>query len=121
MKKWRAFSLAGRALGVAALFLLAPGLALAGPSVRAGSTTTQVSSARSSQTVSYRGAWAPTTVSLAVAQPSPRPAKGPLAVTLRGPDGQARRFPVEGGRSAIYYTDVVIRPGQSVTIRLVAR
>jgi hypothetical protein len=35
---------------------------------------------------------------------------------LRGPDGQTRRFPVEGGRASIRYTQVVVKPGQSVTL-----
>jgi hypothetical protein len=41
-------------------------------------------------------------------------------VNLRSPDGQVRRFPVEGGLKAIEVTRVVIRPGQSVTIRWMA-
>ena len=44
---------------------------------------------------------------------SPQPT---FYAVLRGPDGQTRRFPVEGGRSAIRYTQVVVHPGQSVTI-----
>ena len=40
-------------------------------------------------------------------------------VRLRGPDGQVRSYPIEGGRSAVTYTNLVLHPGQSVTIRLV--
>jgi hypothetical protein len=49
-----------------------------------------------------------------------QPAKAPVYVNLQGPDGQKRRFLVEGGREAIQTQQVVIRPGQSVTLRWVA-
>lgn len=47
----------------------------------------------------------------------------PYTVTLRGSDGGVRRFPVEGGPAAIEYRSapVVLRPGQSVTLRWVAK
>jgi hypothetical protein len=45
-----------------------------------------------------------------------RQAEPPFYAVLRGPDGQTRRFPVEGGRASITYTQVVVQPGQSVTI-----
>jgi hypothetical protein len=45
-----------------------------------------------------------------------RQAEPPFYAVLRGPDGQTRRFPVEGGRASITYTQVVVHPGQSVTI-----
>jgi hypothetical protein len=61
----------------------------------------------------------PAAVSIVVAPPAPV-AEEPLSVDLRGPDGQIRRFPVEGGRAAIQTTQVVLRPGESVTIRWVA-
>jgi hypothetical protein len=50
-----------------------------------------------------------------------QPAKEPVYVDLRGPDGQVRRFLVEGGREAIQYRQVTLRPGESVTIRLAAK
>jgi len=60
-------------------------------------------------------------VTLSVVANPPSPAQAPLKVTLRGPDGQARNFSVEGGTSSIEYPrTVVIRPGQSVTLRWVA-
>ena len=37
-------------------------------------------------------------------------------VDVRGPDGQMRRFPVEGGRAAIQYRDGFLRPGDMLTI-----
>jgi hypothetical protein len=40
-------------------------------------------------------------------------------VILRGPDGQVRRFPIEGGRAAIQVRQVVLRVGESVTIHWV--
>jgi hypothetical protein len=60
--------------------------------------------------------------SFAVVVTSTRPAE-PYYVTIRGPDGEVRRFPVEGGPAAIQYQSapVVLRPGESVTLRLVAR
>jgi hypothetical protein len=40
-------------------------------------------------------------------------------VNLRGPDGQVRRFPVEGGRQAIQSPQVIVlRPGSTVTVRV---
>jgi hypothetical protein len=58
-------------------------------------------------------------VSVRVSIPG-QPAKAPVYVTLRGPDGTMRRFLVEGGREAIQSSQVVLRPGQSMTIRWVA-
>jgi hypothetical protein len=51
---------------------------------------------------------------------APQAAMKPAQVALRGPDGQVRRFPVVGGRDAIQYRQVVLRPGQSLTIQWVA-
>jgi hypothetical protein len=51
--------------------------------------------------------------------PATRVVSEQVYVRLRGPDGQVRSYPIEGGRSAITYTNVVLSPGQSVTIRLV--
>jgi hypothetical protein len=45
----------------------------------------------------------------------------PAYVTLRGPDGQLRRFPVEGGAGAVPARIVVLRPGESVSIRVAAK
>jgi hypothetical protein len=51
--------------------------------------------------------------------PAPRPAPAPFAVAIRGPDGQVRRFAVEGGRAAIQAPPVVVlHPGESVTVQL---
>ena len=65
-----------------------------------------------------RAAAAAVTVSVAVTPP--RAAKEVVYVNLRGPDGQVRRFPVEGGREAIQSPQVIVlRPGASVTVRWV--
>jgi hypothetical protein len=58
---------------------------------------------------------APVVISVQV-QPAARAVVEPVYVTLRGPDGQARRFPVEGGTTAIRTRDFVLHPGESVTV-----
>ncbi len=39
-------------------------------------------------------------------------------LTLQGPDGKVRAFPVEGGRHAIVVREVTLTPGERVTINL---
>lgn len=64
------------------------------------------------------GASGPVTISVAVTPP--QVSKEVVYVNLRGPDGQVRRFPVEGGREAIQPPQVIVlRPGASVTVRWV--
>jgi hypothetical protein len=60
----------------------------------------------------------PVAITVAVTKPAqPRPE--PVYVDLRGPDGQVRRFAVEGGREVIRTQPVmVLRPGQSVTVQV---
>lgn len=61
----------------------------------------------------------PVTVSVVVTPP--RVAEERFYVNLRGPDGELRRYPVEGGRAAIQTPEVIVlRPGTSVTIRWMA-
>jgi hypothetical protein len=48
------------------------------------------------------------------------PATEPLVVGIRGPNGEVRRFPVEGGSSAIQSGQIVLRPGQSITVQWTA-
>jgi hypothetical protein len=55
-------------------------------------------------------------VAVVVATPAPT-APEPFSVDIRGPDGQVRRFPVEGGRAAIQYRQVILHPGDMLTIR----
>ena len=72
---------------------------------------------------------APTPIVRAMPQAAPysvvvnmpvQPPSKPFYVDLRGPDGQVRRFPVEGGRAAIRYRQVVLHPGETLTIHWVA-
>jgi hypothetical protein len=62
----------------------------------------------------------PVTITIDV-EKSAQPMKDSLTVRLRGPDGQVRRYPVEGGWKSIQIArPVVLRPGQTITIRWVA-
>jgi hypothetical protein len=47
------------------------------------------------------------------------PSKAPTMVTLRGPDGTVRRFPLEGD-VVVLSSPVVVRPGKTLTIWWVA-
>ncbi|MFO0878963.1 MAG: hypothetical protein U0840_16595 [Gemmataceae bacterium] len=40
----------------------------------------------------------------------------PFTVAIRGPDGEVRRYPVEGGPSAIVIRRYAVNPGQVLTI-----
>jgi hypothetical protein len=109
--------LKGAGLAAAALLLLAPQVLAGGGGGTYHSTNRVVS----------RSAPAPSVVAPAVARSvsavvtiPPQPAKTSVYVNLRGPDGEVRRFLVEGGRAAIQYRQVVLHPGQSVTIHWVS-
>ncbi len=54
----------------------------------------------------------PLTVVVAVPEPAP------LSVAVRAPDGTVRNFALEGGREAIQTRQVIVRPGEAVTINL---
>jgi hypothetical protein len=114
--KSKTFSAFGMAFAV---FVLSSATADAGEHVRSGGGTITRSSQPSPAPASVVRA-APIRMTIQVAPAAPQPTKAPLEVNLRGPDGQVRRFPVEGGYAAIRWTQVVIRPGQSVTIRWMA-
>jgi hypothetical protein len=112
----RAPCLKGAGLAAAALLLAPPVLAGGG-----GGTY------HSTSQVVARPAPAPSVVAPALARPvsvvvtiSPQPAKKPVYVNLRGPDGEVRRFLLEGGRAAIQDRQLALRPGQWVTISWVA-
>ena len=108
-------SVKGALLSAAALVLLSPPV-LAGKQSTAP-TWPPPPSHRAPVTV-VQGAAAPVTVSVAVTPP--QAAKEVVYVNLRGPDGQVRRFPVEGGREAIQSPQVIVlRPGATVTVRWV--
>ncbi|MFO0927501.1 MAG: hypothetical protein U0736_10745 [Gemmataceae bacterium] len=40
-------------------------------------------------------------------------------IAIRGPDGEVRRFPLEGGPSSIVVRQYTITPGQAVTVQVV--
>ncbi len=114
---WRSVPFVKEAALVAAAFLLAI------PPARAGDkehgATRRTPSAQSAHTHVVRAAPQPAAISVVVTTPA-RPAQKPVYVDLLGPDGQVRRFLVEGGRAAIQFQQVVLRPGQSLTIRWLA-
>jgi hypothetical protein len=113
----RGSSLARATVLLMAAFLLMVSEALAGPSARAGD---QPAAQRRPAAVSVvRTVSVPVSITV-VAPTQARPAVEPLSVNLRGPDGQVRRFAVEGGRDAIQVRQVVLRPGTSVTIQWTA-
>ena len=103
----------GAVLALAAFLLLGSSL-LAGPGVPGRIHTT--SSPQPAPATVARVTPSAMTIAIVV-EPPPRPATEPLTVGLRGPDGQVRRFPVEGGREAIQVRSVTLRAGESVTIR----
>lgn len=39
-------------------------------------------------------------------------------VTIRGPDGKVRSFPIVGGRKAIKARTIIVRPGQSLNLTI---
>ncbi len=49
--------------------------------------------------------------------PAQATTKAPL-VSIQGPNGETRQFPLVGGQSAIVVRDVVVHPGEKVTIRI---
>ena len=116
---WRSVSLVKGVVLVGATFLLMAPRVLAGPAVRAGDAHNALQPSPPPQPAPVvRAVPVPVSVSVAVTIMR-QPMREPVFVTLRGPDGQLRRFPVEGGREAIEYEQFVLRPGQSVTIRWV--
>jgi hypothetical protein len=99
-----------------ALLVMAPE-AVAGEHVRAGDQTYRRSSTASAPAVRRTAYVAPSPVTISIAvQPPARTAVEPVYVTLRGPDGQVRRFPIEGGSAAIQSRQVVLHPGESLTV-----
>jgi hypothetical protein len=102
-------------LAMAGLLSLLP-QAWAGEHVRGGDKQT----AKSQTAVAHT---APRPVSLSVAVTTvPPPARPTTFVDLRGPTGEVRRFALQGGSEVIQTQSVIVlRPGQSVTIRWVAR
>jgi hypothetical protein len=112
------------AFRVKGIILTAAVLALAVPQLRAGDRVhTRSSAATSYQTPTVivpAGRFAPFSVSVTVVAPA-QPAQEPLSVDIRGTDGLVRRFPVEGGQGAIQTRQLVLRPGESVSVQIAAK
>ena len=94
------------------LFTVSP--VLAGEHVRAGDRATTRSQ--------YPSVSIPRALPLAqsisvVVTAASQAATEPLYVDIRSPDGQMRRFPVEGGRATIQYRQAILHPGDMLTIR----
>jgi hypothetical protein len=53
-----------------------------------------------------------------ISTPEPAAAPAPFSVAIRGPDGEVRRFPVEGGQAAIRVREITVQPGQQVAITI---
>jgi hypothetical protein len=110
---WRNVPFVKEAMLLAAAFLFVVPQVLAGDKEHAANqptTRSHLASAPVARAVSRAVA-----ISVVVTMPV-QPAKEPYYVNLRGPDGQVRRFPVEGGRAAIQYRQVVLHPGEMLTI-----
>jgi hypothetical protein len=126
--KWNTFSGSWTVAFVAAVFLLSPALVAAGDRYHGNPfqpPTHTASAYQAPAQPAFAPSARPSQVVISIGPPAPvraprQPAKEPLYVTLRGPDGQMRRFLVEGGRAAIQAPQVVLHPGESVTIRWVA-
>jgi len=107
----------GAALVVAAFLLAAPQV-LAGDRAHAPRQPTVRPQPAPAPVV--RQASAPVSISLTFAAPA-QPATETAYINLRSPDGQLRRFAVEGGPEAVSSRVVVLRPGESLTIQLTVR
>ncbi|MFO0927503.1 MAG: hypothetical protein U0736_10755 [Gemmataceae bacterium] len=40
----------------------------------------------------------------------------PYSIAIRGPDGEVRRYPVEGGPSSVVVRQYTVSPGQAITV-----
>ena len=101
---------------MAALLLAAPRVEAGGMVPTAGRSRyvpTAANPTTASTTVARR-----VTVAVAVRMPA-KAAEENVEVDLRGPDGQVRRFPVEGGLTTIQYRSITLRAGEAVTIHWV--
>ena len=89
-------------------FLLLTSPILAGDRVHSPPRTVTAASAPVVRTVAQ-------TTTFSVIVKSAEPSKAPTMVTLRGPDGTVRRFPLEGD-VVVLSSPVVVRPGKTLTI-----
>jgi hypothetical protein len=102
-------------LSAAALLVLAP--PVLGGVVHSGNGSS--SSPAPAPAPAVRPPPAAVTISIAVPMPAQDTAQSAY-LNLRGPSGQVRRFAVEGGAEQLSARVVILRPGQSVTIPVVA-
>jgi hypothetical protein len=115
---WRSVPFVRRAALIAAACLLTAVPVQAGAHVKSGGQ----SNPQPQRAPVYVAYHASQSVALSVVVTTPaQPAREPVYVNLRGPDGQVRRFLVEGGREAIEFRQVVLRPGESLTVQLAAK
>jgi hypothetical protein len=114
MMSGHALPLAKNALLLAAAFLITAPSVVAGDRVHAGrpAILPQTASAAVAPATSL-----PVIISV-VTTLAPKPDKERDFVALRGPDGQVRRFPLEGGPDVIQVRRLVLRPGQTLTIQV---
>jgi hypothetical protein len=117
---WRSVPFLKAAVLLAAAFLPASPALAGGPAVRAAHPAPPPAQPVPVPLKVLRAVPQPSPVAVSVAvTPAPQPKQETFYVNLRGPDGQVRRFPVEGGREAIQPAQViVVRPGLTVTISL---
>jgi hypothetical protein len=112
---WRSVSFGKKAVLLAAAFLLMASQAQAGDRVRAANQPNNYYHSQTTTTPVTRTVSLLVTVS-AVTTSSSQPLTEPAYVDLRGPNGEVRRFPVEGGRATIQYRQTFLRPGEMLTI-----
>ncbi len=114
----RSVSIVTGAVPLAILLLTAPQV-LAGDRVHGARQPITQSHPASAPVV--RPVLSPVTISVAVTgAPAPAASETPY-ISLRGPDGRLRSFPVEGGADEMQSRIVVLRPGESLTIRFAAK
>ena len=114
---WHLVSFFGQGVLYAAAFLLAAPPVLAGDVYHTAKPPTAPS--RPAPVPVVRAAPRPVALVVevvAVLPTSPRAAPEPVYVDLRGPDGSVRRFLLEGARDAIQSPQLVLRPGDSLTL-----
>jgi hypothetical protein len=111
---WRRVCFLEQGMLFAAGFLLLAPPVLAGDVFHAAKRPTAPS--RPAPVPVVRAAPQPVVLVISLRTPA-RAAPEPVYVDLRGPDGSARRFVLEGARHVIQSPQLVLRPGDSLTLR----
>jgi hypothetical protein len=111
---WRCVCFLEQGVLFAASFLLLAPPVLAGEVVRAPKRPTTPS--RPAPVPVVRAAPRPVALVVSLRTPA-RAAPEPVDVELRGPDGSVRRFVLEGAHDVIQSPQLVLRPGDSLTLR----